>query len=960
MGTLTQMQSNYKSLQSLYGHDQSELVRITDKISQLEADTTWNGIKNFAKTEGLIIGGAVVGATLFAIPGGQFAGAVALGGVSKFILVSACAGVGMTLGTEIAKPFAGFTPDFSIENLAYSSARNTLMSMAFMGAGRFVGGELGAVLRSGTGGRVANGVNWVKNGIDKGLGKIAGAGGGATNRCAMGRYMAGHMFQETGEELAENWAEKTHPLLGIMASTFNAMDGVNVNVDVSSSPALRVLSQEAEVSIKSVKNNNVTFEYNPENKQFILDTISQNGGTLVNQGSVLVCEFYQGREKITYKFLPSTVPFEARQFLATDFGKSLNEKFKVKFKNNLEAEFEGSTTRFRAILEAEGYVCLELEGKIIAAKNNQRILFRPAKNPTTEIGRYKRDLGELAQRGRRMILSPVSQTRNMSRAHSGNENTLLSIAAEVPASVMEEAQVAAAAAVGGIVNTPGITNQRKQQLIRRAFVAAETDTTVDTTAETTIDRSKLVARAPAITPDMSVGQIKAIEFVYNIDTQKKIDRIFEGLEGVPAETQTELREYIEELALAQHEKNPEQYVSHGFDHSLSVMGHTENAMESDPEIVQTMMSKYGITEVESKFMMRMVAVFHDFGYPDVGDLGKALHGVTGALIAAKPKFIKMMEEILVKNPADKAKFEILMQDFQDAILYHSADKVEIHRDTKIKLKRGEFIINSENIIEIVRELKRNKDFPTDVIEIHCSESNIAKMQKLLVEEGHSLDNIKFVPVEEGAKFKGRRVDLAKKNDKLLGIEFKEASLQNDPLNYMIRVADNVDMVKDRVSPFQATEIFKQIYRDFGPGTDTGLVLVELEDCKDLKALLKIKTIREKLAEYGVNTNQDAKGIIKDFKRAMIQKRINDPKYASEVEQYRDKIPKIGMMTNSQSVRHFGGCESVVDVRLKGAVLTVQVDLETYNELNKIKVIEEALDADGVTNKVRVGVGDYQI
>jgi len=490
--------------------------------------------------------------------------------------------------------------------------------------------------------------------------------------------------------------------------------------------------------------------------------------------------------------------------------------------------------------------------------------------------------------------------------------------------------------------------------------SAKADQDTDTTPDTTIDSSKLVDRAPKITSDMTVGRIKAIEFVYNIDTQKKIDRVVEDLENVPEETKQKLREYIEKNALAQHEKNPEQYVSHGFDHTLNVMGHIENAMENDPEIVQTMMSKYGITEAEAKFMMKMVAVFHDFGYPDVGDLGKALHGVTGALIAAKPEFMEIMEEILIKNPADKAKFETLMKDFQDAILFHSADKVEVYRDTKIKITRGEFIIDSGNIVEIISEFNKREDLPTDVIEIHCSETKIAEMERVLMENGLSSDNIKFITIEENVKFKGRVVDLARKKDKKLGIEFKEASLQNDPLNYMIRVADNVDMVKDRVSPFQATEIFKQIYRDFGPGTDTGLVLVELEDCKDLKALLKIKTIREKLAEYGVNTNQDAKGIIKDFKRAMIQKRINDPKYASEVEQYRDKIPEIGMMTNSQSVRHFGGCESVVGVRLKGAVLTVQVDLETYNELNKIKVIEEALDADGVTNKVRVGVGDYQI
>jgi hypothetical protein len=461
METLRQMKVNYENLQSLYGHDQCEFIRLTEKISELEADTAGNHITHFLETEGVIIGGAVVGATLFAIPGGMVAGAAGLGAVSEFILVSTCAGVGMTLGTEVSKPMIGMVPDFSLKNLAYSSAKNTAMSMAFMGAGKLIGREIEVAVKAGTAGRATKGIYWAKQGLDKAWGKVKGVGANMANRNAVARYMTGNIFQEGGEEFTENWAQKADPMLGLIASTFNAMDGINVNVDLRTAPALKTLSQEAEVSIRSINGNKVVFEYNPANKQILIDKITQSGGMMINKGSVLTCEFKQGNEIITYKFLPSKVSFKTRQFLATDLGKSLEQKFKLKFSDEGTTTYEGSTKRLQSKLEAEGFVCLEMEGRIVAVRDKEKVVFVPkAKKP--DLGEF---VGELAQSAKGLFLKPSPEFRSMSRAHRGNEAALASLAEAAPSHVLSESAEIAGSTIESVMDMPGLTLEEKKFLI---------------------------------------------------------------------------------------------------------------------------------------------------------------------------------------------------------------------------------------------------------------------------------------------------------------------------------------------------------------------------------------------------------------------------------------------------------------------------------------------------------------
>lgn len=74
-----------------------------------------------------------------------------------------------------------------------------------------------------------------------------------------------------------------------------------------------------------------------------------------------------------------------------------------------------------------------------------------------------------------------------------------------------------------------------------------------------------------------------------------------------------------------------------------------------------------------------------------------------------------------------------------------------------------------------------------------------------------------------------------------------------------------------------------------------------------------------------------------------------------------------MSQNTQTMRHFGGCEPVQSVDLQERTgypgemeLSVTVDRETYERLNRETVQEKSSDTDGSSVVVNVSLGDYQI
>lgn len=512
---------------------------------------------------------------------------------------------------------------------------------------------------------------------------------------------------------------------------------------------------------------------------------------------------------------------------------------------------------------------------------------------------------------------------------------------------------------------------------------------------------------------------RSVDFMSDVGTQKKITGMFDNLTGVPDEYVGQLQKYIEKYALEQHFDNPEKYVSHGFDHSLNVKMHLENALKADPQIAEAMMTKYGITKVESAMMLKLVAVFHDFGYPDVealGGLGKALHGVTGADIASKAELVSIMRKMIQSKGA---KFDELMLGFRDSILYHSADKVEIFREGKIRIAHGEFIVDSDNIIDLVS--RYSVDGGSGPIEIICRPKHAVKFRAKIAKyiEDHpeargllSEDRVVFKEAakseviskgEHAGKFRGRKLDLAKKDDSILGIQFKVADLADDPMNYMIRLTDNLDLTPERFSALQRSKAFGEIYHRLGRGID-GEVLMTMEVIKS--KVKKVGRLREQLSKTTdpvkiADLSDDIENLIAST-RSKLEDFVDSPAYGratrlakwdegralssvdeigdliddftggvvdeiisanpEELAVFGDKLREVGRTVNSESIRHFGGSESILEVSRKpgSGDIVIKVDRAKFEDLNSTEVFETSLDEFGRDSKSLVGLGEYQI
>jgi hypothetical protein len=91
--------------------------------------------------------------------------------------------------------------------------------------------------------------------------------------------------------------------------------------------------------------------------------------------------------------------------------------------------------------------------------------------------------------------------------------------------------------------------------------------------------------------------------------------------------------------------------------------------------------------------------------------------------------------------------------------------------------------------------------------------------------------------------------------------------------------------------------------------------------------------------------------------------IIDRNYQTTDPETVDKIREIAVKQNSESYRHFGGCEAITDVKVindSDGRIDIQVDINKYNELNKTKVEETIATAGDNKIKKRVGVGEYQV
>jgi len=472
---------------------------------------------------------------------------------------------------------------------------------------------------------------------------------------------------------------------------------------------------------------------------------------------------------------------------------------------------------------------------------------------------------------------------------------------------------------------------------------------------------------------------KSIEYLLESKDKKgttplnKIISVYSNLENADDNLALKQIEQISDLAIAQQQQNPEQYVSHGFDHTLNVLQHTRTIIENNPQLIDVMIQKYNINKNEAQFMMEMVALTHDFGYPDSEGkgLGKAAHAISGAETAAKLNF-----EGLIENRS----MELLI-DFRDAALFHGADKIEAYFDSKVQTTRGEFLVSKDNILTIISEFQIGGDKVEQILVNIEDQETQDKFIQILAEAGVDSSSIKLVD----NKFGGRYSDFFKMNSgehevmkKAIGLEFHEVDLVNSPLSRAIRIADNMDMSADRFSEVQTTPAFQEIYRRLGaddiPGAviyqelialsneQSGLTQDQVIDRVKQKLLKKtemneetvfqnIKALQDVL-DTETGSTVDMTKLSNAWKAGTVNQVLSE--HQGEIDpETAENIKKIGLMQNEQSYWHFGGCEAVNDIKLEGSTVGITVDGEKMTELNKSFAKENNCE-------INIPVGLYQV
>ena len=505
------------------------------------------------------------------------------------------------------------------------------------------------------------------------------------------------------------------------------------------------------------------------------------------------------------------------------------------------------------------------------------------------------------------------------------------------------------------------------------------------------------------------AKINRVRSFFNQDVIDDITYIYTDLLANEDFVSEEKQEYIKanlefvlERAFDQHLDNPEQYVSHGFDHTLNVIKYTDSIIDANPEVLEKVQEKYGIGEAESVFLLRAVSLFHDFGYPvsEASKLGKAAHGMAGADIITYGQVMVDGEEMLLRNSLlsllGSDNQEIIF-DLRDSILFHSADKVEHSYGLKMKTSRGDFLLDDDEFIRIYNTFTSEGETASSIEKIYIYADDLDNAEEIREQFVQSLENDNIdAPIPEiefvVKKFEGRKIDLLSKKDSLLGLEFSEVALMTSPLQAIIRLADNMDMQTNRFSAIQSEALFQAFYKELGA---SGSEFFEAN--ADIEALLglaeraikadptsqetadKIIDFKEGIAYHiafyreaqGVNFEDTFSEIMRDldnfdinagedFWKEFIFTEISKRDEFIDVSKEKlEEIKKIALKQNSYSYRHFGGCEAVRDVRVSPDGVFVEVDPDVFDFLNQTKVSERVF-SNGESISIEVGVGEYQI
>jgi hypothetical protein len=420
-------------------------------------------------------------------------------------------------------------------------------------------------------------------------------------------------------------------------------------------------------------------------------------------------------------------------------------------------------------------------------------------------------------------------------------------------------------------------------------------------------------------------------------------------------------------ALAQQIGNPQQYVSHGFDHSERVAAYTDKFINAYPEIAHSAATKYGISPTLARLLFQVVAHWHDVGYPDLKGRPKPTHGLTGAAkfdSVAEPLkrlVVNDIRSVNRENPTvassrltgnENRRADAVFADMRKAILLHSGDVNAESYPINVKTNRGALLVSDAGALSALLDHYENKSrVKPEVLSIEIRGKHVKALEgqvKDLVANRPAEKAIKVSAHEDKVDFRGRPAALEKNNQVKVGIRYTELDLTKNPFA-VIRPADNLDMAADRLSSPQRSAAFRAMYWKLG---DQGPIAKALADLSQLNRddRSKVPDVLRSLRGARTSNNVDAPdaSILSVTERldpdtihrldassarglligATVDGILRSPLAAGLSEGERVDLGKIGRYLNGESIRHFGGCEAIenIDVERGKVIVTVNKPL----------------------------------
>lgn len=384
------------------------------------------------------------------------------------------------------------------------------------------------------------------------------------------------------------------------------------------------------------------------------------------------------------------------------------------------------------------------------------------------------------------------------------------------------------------------------------------------------------------------------------------------------------------LAFDQHDENPEHFVSHGFNHSLNVTEYLEQIINSNMRydtqnnkmtILAYIAKQYAISENSARFIILLIGLLHDCGYPKLDGKAKANHSIYGADLIddLKLNLLKLIDKAAqnTKELADK-----LFTDFRAAIFFHNADVKEKESfNYRIITNKGEFLCNAA-VLKTIEEVFENR-FPNRTILEKINDNNHL----------------------------GRTLDLVTPDDKHIGLPFHAANITDNPFALFIRLADNMDMSIRRFSPLQREQVFMKIYQELAKKRSLNEILQECQKDLDLSPFGK------EIAKVAKKLNAKSErfyGSCECIEYVEFVERILKPATSKTTSSDLDK--SCPHLENESGYRKLPNVNSTSsdDVKDQDDIpcLNVYVNTRRYEELLKITFEEEDI---GI-----LAVGSYQL